>query len=590
MGPASAAAAFRSTVWKDDRMLRTLRLQNYRCFSDHTVPFSPVTVIVGKNNAGKSTIVEALNLVAAAVNRRSAAFALPPPQLDLPRFRRGFSPSISHLDINLPTIFHRYGAPPAILTATFESNVTARVYVHEEGVFATIDNRGEEVRSVGGLTAAGLPGIHVLPQIGPLQMEETYLTDEYVSNNYYTRLSSRHFRNQMYRNPENFNAFKELAENTWHGLRIEKVERNRDVLSLLVTDGDFAAEVGWMGHGLQMWLQTMWFIAKTDRPSVVVLDEPDVYMHPDLQRRLYRLAKARFAQSVIATHSVEIMAEADPENILIVNSRQRRSKYANNEPAVQLIVDRLGGIHNVHLARLWNARRVLLLEGKDLAFLRVFHSSVYPDSEAPLDAIPNLSIGGWGGWDYAIGSSMALKNAVGDDIAAYCILDGDYHTSAEKQQRVEKAKQQGINLHIWRRKEIENYLLEPEVIARVVRRRSKCGAPTAEDVSNMLLQACEGERDTVLDGIASAQDRKLGAGGAIKLAREFLRQHWNGERLALVSGKALLSKLNDWTQENYQTSVGAVAIAKAFRPNEIPTEMLGVLEAIEDGVSFPDVL
>jgi predicted ATPase len=569
-------------------MLRSLRLQNYRCFADHTVPFSPVTVVVGKNNAGKSTIVEALNLVAAAVNRKSANFTLPPKQLDLPRFRRGFTPSISHLDINLRTIFHRYGAAPAMVTATFEGNVTVKVFVHEEGAFATIDNKGEEIRSAGALTGAGLPGIHVLPQIGPLQTEETYLTDDYVSSNFYTRLSSRHFRNQMYRNPDNFNAFKELAESTWHGLRIAKVERSRDDLSLFVTDGDFAAEVGWMGHGLQMWLQTMWFIAKTDHSSVIVLDEPDVYMHPDLQRRLYRLARARFAQSIIATHSVEIMAESDPENILIVNSKERRSKYANSEPAVQLIIDRLGGIHNVHLARLWNAKRVLLLEGKDLAFLKVFHSIAYPDSESPLDAIPNLSIGGWGGWDYAIGSKMALKNAVGDDIAAYCILDGDYHSQVEKQERLDKAKQQGISLHIWKRKEIENYLLEPEVIARVIKRRSKCGAPTAEDVKNMLVQACDGERDTVLDGIASAQDRKLGAGGANKLAREFLSQHWGERRLALVSGKTLLSKLNDWAQEKFETSVGAVTIAKAFRPTEIPTEMLRVLEALEEVAPFLD--
>ena len=569
-------------------MLRTLRLQNYRCFADHTVPFTPNSVIVGRNNAGKSTIVEALSLIAAVVNRKSAIFSVTPKHLELPRFQRGFVPSISHLDINFRTIFHRYGFPPAILTASFESGTTAKVYVHEDGVFATLSHRNEEIRSAAALSAVGLPGIHILPQIGPLLSEETYLSDSHVNSNYYTRLSSRHFRNQMYRSPENFNAFKELAESTWHGLRVKKVERDRDVLTQLVTDGDFAAEVGWMGHGLQMWLQTMWFVAKTDRSSTVVLDEPDVYMHPDLQRRLYRLTKARFAQSVIATHSVEIMAEADPENILIINSKERRSESANNEPAVQLIVDRLGGIHNVHLARLWNARRVLLLEGKDLSFLKLFHATLHPDSEIPLDAIPNLSIGGWGGWDYAIGSSMALKNAVGDSIATYCILDSDYHTDSEKQVRIEKANQKGIFLHIWARKEIENYLLEPEVIARFIKKRSKCGAPTAEEVKAILIQSCEEEKETVMDGLASTQDRKLGQGGANKAAREFLRQNWGEKRLSLVSGKTLLSRVSRWSQEKFETSVGAVAIAKAFRPNEIPDEMQEVLAAIEDGTPFLD--
>jgi AAA15 family ATPase/GTPase len=56
----------------DDVMLRQLHLSNFKCFNNHTVAFEKVTVLVGKNNAGKSTIVEALHLVAAAVNRKAA--------------------------------------------------------------------------------------------------------------------------------------------------------------------------------------------------------------------------------------------------------------------------------------------------------------------------------------------------------------------------------------------------------------------------------------------------------------------------------------------------------------------------------------
>lgn len=67
------------------------------------------------------------------------------------------------------------------------------------------------------------------------------------------------------------------------------------------------AEVALMGHGLQMWLQTMWFLCRSSPTATVVLDEPDVYMHPDLQRRLVRLVRGRYPQIIIATHSVEIV-------------------------------------------------------------------------------------------------------------------------------------------------------------------------------------------------------------------------------------------------------------------------------------------
>lgn len=70
-----------------------------------------------------------------------------------------------------------------------------------------------------------------------------------------------------------------------------------------------------MGHGLQMWLQIVWFLARAARNATVVLDEPDVYMHPDLQRRLLTLVRNRFAQLLIATHSIEIVSDVDSRSI-----------------------------------------------------------------------------------------------------------------------------------------------------------------------------------------------------------------------------------------------------------------------------------
>jgi hypothetical protein len=579
-------------------MLRELRLRNFRCFSDQTVTFRRATVVVGRNNAGKSTIVEALNLVAAVVNRRSATFTVAPHWLELSRFQRVIAPRISHLNLNLSTVFHRYGDPPAEITASFENGATIRVFVgREDTVYATLRAKKDWVTSSGQFAALGIPWVYVLPQVGPVQSEETLLTDAYVSDNLYSRLSSRHFRNQILRCPSAFADFKQLAEATWHGLRVEPVEKIRakdTPLSMLVQDGDFVAEVGWMGHGLQMWLQTIWFVSRTPITATVVLDEPDVYMHPDLQRKLFRLVKGRFAQAIVATHSVEIMAEADPGEILIVDKRLRRSGFANTEPAVQMLIDRLGGIHNVHLARLWNARKVLLLEGEDLGLLRCFHELIFPASETPLDGLPNLSIGGWGGWSYAIGSSMALRNAVGDEIVSYCILDSDYHTAAQKCDRYREAEDRRIRLHIWLFKELENYLLHPDVIRRLIKERLKGGsAPSVEDIHGELLRICDLEKDNVLDGLAAeiqAGDKKLGT-GAHRVAREQLKPLWDDppNRLKLVSGKAAVSQLSTWAQREFGVSFGPVAIAKRFSIDEIPGEIRVVLAAVEETQPFPGV-
>src|SRR5436309_1837424 len=125
-----------------DRMLRQIRLQNYRCFDDHIMLLQPSTVVVGKNNAGKSSVIEALRIVSSVVNRKTAQFIPAPKWLGLSPFTVGIAPGISHLGLNLSAVFHRYGNPPAIITATFKGGAVVTVYVgREETVFATLQDK-----------------------------------------------------------------------------------------------------------------------------------------------------------------------------------------------------------------------------------------------------------------------------------------------------------------------------------------------------------------------------------------------------------------------------------------------------------------
>jgi len=44
-------------------MLRSLRLENFRSFADATIPFEPLTVLVGLNGAGKSNVLDGLKVL-----------------------------------------------------------------------------------------------------------------------------------------------------------------------------------------------------------------------------------------------------------------------------------------------------------------------------------------------------------------------------------------------------------------------------------------------------------------------------------------------------------------------------------------------
>src|SRR5712692_9010270 len=133
-------------------MIQQLELRNFRCFEHHIVPLRPVTIVVGKNNAGKSTIVDALRLISLAVTRVGTVnFSDQPEWLDIPRRNRGFRPSIRGMQMNLDTVFYRYGEPPAEVHAAFETGHTVSVYVGPDSdVYAVVlDDRGTPISSKG---------------------------------------------------------------------------------------------------------------------------------------------------------------------------------------------------------------------------------------------------------------------------------------------------------------------------------------------------------------------------------------------------------------------------------------------------------
>src|SRR4051812_8197231 len=99
-------------------MIKELNIKNFRCFNDTTINFKGLSVIVGKNNAGKSTLIEALRIISIAVNRAPyISYTRTPKWLKLDEQLDGISPSIENMDISTKNIFHQYGKPPAVISA-----------------------------------------------------------------------------------------------------------------------------------------------------------------------------------------------------------------------------------------------------------------------------------------------------------------------------------------------------------------------------------------------------------------------------------------------------------------------------------------
>jgi hypothetical protein len=575
-------------------VITSIHLTNFRGFENHTIPFRLLTIIVGRNNAGKSTIVEALRLISLVVSRFGGRpSSVPRYYWSFPKDRRGRD-RFKNIELNLQSAFYRYGDPPAFIRATFASGDTVEVRIDREEITARCTRGSGPISPPN----SGLSRVSILPQVGPVLREERVLTADYVKSAMSSSLAPLHFRNQLLVCSELFERFKTVAADTWPGLRILELRKDGKVphpviLSLLVEDSHFPAEIAWMGHGLQMWLQTMWFLTRVEQHETVILDEPDVYMHADLQRRLIRFIRKSHQQVIIATHSSEIMGEVPPESILIIDRDRPASDFASSLPAVQKVLSGVGSIHNLQLSRLWNSRRFLMVEGDDIAILKPLQNTLFPKTKIPVDTIPSRSIGGWGGWPYAIGSEMFLKNAGGEGIVTYCILDSDYHTTEEINERLEEAKNRNISLHVWKKKELENYLLVPETIQRLINQKIAAGKkpPSLPIVVRKFEQICADLLDDTVDSYATvihARDRRITVATAIQRARDAVALRWKNvqERIGVVGGKKALARLAEWSQNKFGVSIGAVGLAAALTAEEIDPDVKGVLAALEKNDLF----
>lgn len=577
------------------KVLSTLRLVNFRCFTDHEIDLQELSVIVGANNAGKTTIAEALRLVSLVTSRyTSLPYHDPPDWLDVPRRLRGCRPSIEGLQVQSDTIFNRYGDPPAKITATFDSVASLEIYIGPDAKIHSVirNDSGDIIRNKGQAFKLSLPKVNILPQVGPLQRSEQILDRDYVRRTQSSHLAPQHFRNQLkFAERRVWKDFMAIVEDTWPGLQVRglRSDGTGGPLVLEVRDRDFVAEVGVMGHGLQMWMQTMWFLASSTGANTVILDEPDVYMHADLQRRLIRFLRNRFPQTIITTHSTEIMSEVDHTSIVVVDWRRPRSQRVNSLPGLQSLLDRVGSVHNIHLTRLWTARRFLVVEGEDLKLLRLIQDVVFPRSQNPFDALPSMELPGWGAWSWVVGSQMLLRNAADEAVRVMCILDSDYHTPEQVAERKRDADKKGVWLHIWSRKEIENYLLVPSAIARLIANSAgkRTKPPAVLEVEERLNTEAEGLIDYVRDNYAEGfylQDKAAGVGRANRKARELILRRSEEEegRIGLAPGKELFSRLSKWSQMEFGVSISVAGVARAIRQGEVHRELYDVVSEIEE--------
>jgi hypothetical protein len=79
---------------------------------------------------------------------------------------------------------------------------------------------------------------------------------------------------------------------------------------------------------------------------------------------------------LIATHSTDIIGEADPTDILVVDKYQRSARRVRSPEGIGSALEYVGSRLNFAMSQIVRKRRVLFLEGNEFNILRMFANCV----------------------------------------------------------------------------------------------------------------------------------------------------------------------------------------------------------------------
>ncbi|KQW05601.1 hypothetical protein ASC66_11515 [Leifsonia sp. Root4] len=221
------------------------------------------------------------------------------------------------------------------------------------------------------------------------------------------------------------------------------------------------------GSGFLQWL-SVYTLATSPATDVLLFDEPDAHLHAALQaqmvERLSQLAAQFGKQVLLATHSTEIIRATPAAEILEVRNRSsNRFRYlGQDEQKVGLMVG-IGSDYAPRIDRVRKTKRMLFYEGKSDKPILVALAKV-----AGIDWPQNIA--DWQTSDHVKERKIVWRNLRSEfgEVEALSIRDRDDETAGSVESDLtdkNNGHEEGFIALKWRRRYIEAYLIWPDAIA-----------------------------------------------------------------------------------------------------------------------------
>jgi len=427
-------------------MLRHIAIKQFKGLeSVELTDCGPVNAIIGKNNSGKTSVLHAIDMAGLALNVGNW---------------NSFEPKVQIKDL-----FSRVGEFAIDLTY--------------------LDNNTLQITSSPsfGPTLAPQPAndqkfetLLIIPDVGldinrrawsPVQVMD------YLKNRDYSNITALDMlycikfygqKNQRDMTPKSYSDLIAEIKRYFPDLEdIESSKNERDIATLDYTEYGKKLDIIYSGTGLRHFLDVL---VKTtiSGAKVVLIDEPEIALHPDLQRRfieyLGRIAKDKHVQFFLATHSPVLLKYPDVLTYFrILNKKGRREISRVAKEAVHTLMSDLG----IRPSDVFNKDICVLVEGQtDVIYMEHIIEELYKDEFEGVDVGVQQYAGGAA--DGIISGSINVSNITPVQKYVLWIRDRDEppkkDPSTEAMKFRNKLEQQGHECHILEKREIEYYFQE----------------------------------------------------------------------------------------------------------------------------------
>ncbi|MBN1980194.1 MAG: AAA family ATPase [Chitinivibrionales bacterium] len=474
------------------RHLHYIEIKNFKAFADtQRIELDHPAVIIGPNNCGKTSVIQALSLWSLAVKtwyevrkntkakerisaplNRLNIFSVPVQRTRFfwheAKVRMGGQGNIA-LVISVGVVFKDKVCP---VSMRFRNDGEDIVYCTPEEDCRNDSELIEYVASI---------DVNLLYCMSGLETDEAVLKPNRIDMLLGKGQTAQVLRNlclMVYQNsPRDWDEIVGLLERLFRIKMGFPVENSRGAIDLFYTQesGKEPFEIASSGRGFQQMLLVFAYLFSHKR-SVLLIDEPDAHLEILRQKQVFVLirdiASRNNSQAIMVTHSEVVLEEALETNLILLLEGK-----ADNLAKKIGIRENLKLFGSQHYIRARQRGYVLYIEGgTDIDILRAFAekynhpvmevwderlNSFYIQNNYPEQSTEMELERVEGGFGLSPKQHFDGLRKILPGLQGLAILDNDGHTRQDRDE-------ENLKIRYWKRYEIENYFITPELLIMFV--------------------------------------------------------------------------------------------------------------------------